>query len=344
MRRGYWRRRKYFLGRTGAISLAVLVVVVVAALVVDSRTSVAGVDDLTGYIESRRSDPVELLAAAGRADRMVFLSDIHPLATPKRIAAGAIEALAEGPGLDAVVLEVPSDEQPYIERYLHGADEDAAMLLARSRLVHEDWGVPRAYLEIFRTVWRLNQEMDPARQIRIVAADLPEWPPSTAGSPEEIATLYARRPAHMEARIREEVLTQSPQARLFLFMDGYLGLAAGHGEGRFAGGQPVSVEWLRSRLAAGAGREGRTILVDAASNPSASRRIPAYHGTEIYPALRRALDDASTFGVPMGRPFDFMAGPVRPTNSPGFRFFVAPDSIRLTALAEGYIFLGPDAR
>src|SRR5690606_58128 len=114
-------------------------------------------------------EPLDLIEAAARSHRLVFVSDIPTAVAPKQFAEQAIERIALGSGLDLVVLEVGSDEQPHIDRYLATTPEDPSILLSRPRAVREGDGSSRAFLDIYRTVWRINEQLGAARRIRIIA-------------------------------------------------------------------------------------------------------------------------------------------------------------------------------
>lgn len=336
-RRKRWMRQPLSWRRGGAVALAIVVVLAVAALVLDSRSSPDHAP-VVEYIQARGQTPTEAIVEAGRAARVVLLSDSRGLAEPKRVAAAAVRALAEGPGLDAVVLAVPSDEQPYIDAYLNAAPEDPTMLLSRPAAVHEETGAGRDYLEIYRAVWQANSEVGAARRIRVIASDHPDWPPPQGGSSTEAAALYANRTEYMIQRMDEELLARIPDARLLVFVDGYLTLKRTHGQVRFAGGDPVRVAWLGEALRHRAGAAAvRTVLLDVGSGTQAALPLPIYHGTNYYRALRRELE--RDVAVRTGEPFGALRDPVLETSSPALRLDIQPDGFTLRDVADVYVFL-----
>jgi len=267
----------------------------------------------------------------------VILSDISGHAAPKRLAAEAIRALAEGPGLDAVMLEVPADEQPYIDAFLARSEEDAAALLNRPRAVREETGTGRAFLDIYRMIWAVNQEVGAARRIRVIAADHPRWPPPEGSSPQDVAELFAGRAEHMVRRLDEELFHIMPDARVLVFVDGYMALQRTHGQLRFAGGSAHRVDWLAERLRDRAPAGIRTILVDAAASPTAVRRLPGYHGTTLHRPLRREVD--RSVGVRVDEAFAGIRNPVLEASSPGLRLEILPRGYGLRDVADSYIFI-----
>lgn len=335
------RRKKVWLSqplswkRGGAVMLGILVIVVAVALVLDAG-GVAELEPVEAYLRDQGRAPAEMVEATGRAAQIILLSDIAGHPGPKRLAAEAIRALAEGPGLDAVVLEVPADEQPYIDAFLTRSEEDATLLLGRPGAVPDRGGTGRDYLDIYRMVWRVNQEVGAARRIRVIAADHPDWPPPEGASPQRIAGLYAARAAHMMAQLDQQLLAIMPEARVLIFVDGYMTLQRSHGELNFAGGATQRVEWLGELLRQRVPMT-RTVLVDAAISPTAVRRLPEYHGTGLHRPLRRGLDRSA--GVRVDDTFAGVRAPVLETSSPGLRLDIRPSRYVLRDVADAYIFL-----
>jgi hypothetical protein len=331
-----WLRQPLSWKRGGAASLIILALVIAAALYLDAGTA-AELEPVEAYVRERGRPPVEVVEAAGRTARIVLLSDVAGHAAPKRLVAEAIRALAEGPGLDAVVLEVPSTEQPFIDTYLTRAEENATLLLARPAAVRQHEGLSRDYLEIYRAVWRVNQEVGAARRLRIIAADHPAWPPPEGASPQDIARLHGQRARHMLEHLDEQLLALMPDARLLVFVDGYLALQRTHGQLRFAGGDAARVEWLGELLRERAAADTRTVLVDVPVQPGAVRRLPEYHGTRFFRPLRRAVD--RSVGVRIDDTFAGVRSPVLESSSPGLRLEIGPAGYTLREVADYYILL-----
>ena len=333
-----WMRQPLSWQRGGAVALFAVAVLMVAALVLDAGTS-GEMREAAEYIEARGRTPSEAIESAGRSARILLLSDIPSLPAPKRVAAEAVRALAEGPGLDAVVLAVSSEEQPYIDAFLNAPGEDASVLLNRPAAVREADGVPRAFLDIYSAVYRMNQELGAARRIRIIAVDVPGWPPPEGANPDEVASLYASRTEHMLGRLDAELLERIPDARLLVFVDGYMALQRTQGSVRFAGGEPVRVAWLGERLRERNPGQVRTVLLDAAAGTAGLQRIPAYEGTVLHRALRRELGSEDR-AVRITGAFAGLEDPVIETSSPALRMDVLPDGYTLADVADVYVFLG----
>ena len=318
------------------MAVIVAVLLMIAALVLDSETA-AEMRPVVEYVESRGRSPVEAITEAGRTARIVLLSDIPGLPSPKRVAAEAVRALAEGPGLDAVVLAVSSDEQPYIDGFLNAGQEDATVLLGRPAAVRESEGAPRAVLDIYRAVFQMNEDLGAARRIRVIAVDVPGWPPPEGARPDEVARLYAARTEHMLARLDAELLSRIPDARLLVFMDGYMTLQRTHGVAQFAGGDAVRIEWLGEMLRQRNPGQVRTVLLDGPTGTGGLARLPAYQGTAFHRALRGELED--DLAVRITDVFSGLRDPVIEVSSPSLRLDIRPDTYTLRDVADVYAFL-----
>lgn len=339
--RRHLRRHGFAIGRGWTAFFVLLLLAFGLAALLDARRERADIADLMAYARERRTDPAALITSAARTNRLLFLSDIHRSALPKRIAADAIEALAHGPGLDAVVLEVGSDQQPFIDAYLSSDPENIAILYVHPRTLHAQWGVDRAVLEIYRRVWRLNRELGPGREIRIVAADLPGWPPDRRLSPGEAARRFAQRDAHMEQIIEDRILATNPWARVLIFMGGFHGLKGSRATIRFGGGPPVEVTWLVTRLAENHPGEVYSIMLDAGSVPVPDGSIAVYRSTRLFDLFRRNLPDVvGPFALTVNDRFDFLPDPILSTAVPGLNLAVRPEGYHLKDVIDGYIFLG----
>lgn len=351
IRRGRRRARRLIPKRRGMIPwipvaiLAALIVAVASAALIDGRRDRRDEAGLIAHARDNQGDPVRMIASAGRRHQIVFLGDLPAEPTPKRIAADAIDALAHGPGLDAVVLEIGSDLQSRIDTYLETEPENTQILLAEPRTVQSQWGVTQDYLEIYRRVWRLNRTLEPGRRIRILAADLPGWPPQSPLPPDQAAAQYAQRDAYMTERIESMILAGSPRARLLIFMGGYHGLKSGQAELIAGAGTPVPVVWLGTRLRQLHPGEVYTIVVDGGTAQLAAATVAGYTASRVYDFLRRRLPETTRpFALAVDDRFDFLRAPIRATTAPGLEMRIRPNDYRLQDVADGYIFLGSAGR
>lgn len=324
------------MGVTSAFAAVALVVMLIAGWLIEGKASNEAETAIAELAKNADGDPVAAIANAARANRIVILSDIHESAAAKRLAAQAIERIVATSGLDVLVLEVGSDLQPIIDRYLEMTPEDAALLVTNERTLREPGPATRDYLEIYRTVWKLNEKLGPDQRIRIVAADLSGWPPARPLAPAEAARKAAEREAYMQRRINH-VIDLNPGARVLVFMNGFHSLKSGTGEVQTGGTAPVQIEWLGERLLSQAPEEVYTFLVDAPTS-ARSGDVIAYSGTVIPEILRRNGVNR-TFVTHVGSEFEAVKRPLITRKSPGVNFEILPRDYRLGDVADGYIHL-----
>lgn len=327
-------------GTTAKFAIVALIVIVALAVVLDLRRGTGAETALIEHAQASREDPLDLIEAAARSRRLVLVADIPSAAAPKRFVADAVERLARGPGLDVLALAVPSDEQPFIERYLVTTPEDASILLSRPRAVREGDGASRALLDVYRAVWRVNQELEAARRLRIVAIDHPAWPPETAASPRATAERFGQRSAHMLETLQERVLARDGRARVLLLVDGLHVLKSGGGRVQTGGAAPVEVEWLAAQLARQHPQDVYSILVDASSSRVIAPQVAAYSGTAAGAVMRDA-GLGNGFALRLGAPFNEISRtPIRIAGTTGLDFQLEPRTAPMTDLADAYVYFG----
>jgi hypothetical protein len=333
------RARTTRAGTITKVSLAALVVIILAAALLEMRRG-GGEADLVEHARENRLDPLDLVEVAGRSRRLLFIADIPSAAAPKRFAAQAVERLAMGPGLDLLVLEVDADEQPHIDRYLATAPEDASILMSRPRAIREDDGASRTYVDLYRTVWRVNQELGAHRRVRIVAADRAGWPPARATSPHDAARLFGERDEHMLQAVDSRALARNPGARVLFFMGGLHALKSGGGVVQTGGTRPVEVKWLAARLVERYPHDVYTVLTDASPSRVAGTEVAAYRGTAAAEPLRRGGIPSGS-GFRLNEEFDALTrAPVRVIGTTGLSFTLEPRSARFTEVADAYVYFG----
>lgn len=331
------RRQKYSrLGITGAFAVGALLVIMVAAWLVDRRGAPTEDRRLVALARASNEDPLELLTRAARANRIVFLSDIHNSTPIKQLVARAIPRISGTSGLDAMVIEVGSDQQPYIDAYLDRSPEDASVLLSHPKTIGEPGSATRAFLDLYHAVWALNEKLGADQRIRIIAADLPGWPLEAGAASSEAARKMAQRDEQMQNAV-ESVLGRIPNARILIFMTGLHGLKSGNVLVESGGSEPVSVAPLAARLAQ-ATDEVYTFLVDAPSSGLTTSELAPYIGTRV----AQVLSDGGVhkrFGATIGSEFDYIKQPIIEKKTPGIDYSINPRDYKLRNVADGYIHL-----
>jgi hypothetical protein len=334
------RARTQRTGLIAKVSMVLLVLIVAAAAFLEMRQAGGAEGELLAEARERGLDPLDLVEVAARGRRLVFLADVPSAPAPRRFAAQAVERLAAGPGLDLLVLDVDAREQPFIDRYLLSVPEDASILMARPRAVREGDGASREFLEIYRTVYRVNQELPPHRRIRIVAADRPGWPPEGATSPHEAARLFGERDAHMMEAVMQRGLAREPGTRVLFFVNGLQAIRSGGGRVQTGGTRPVDVQWLAARVAERFPRDVFSILTDASPSRVLAPDVVTYRGTAVADAFRRGgIRSGSGFRItPL---FDEVSRtPVRVVGTTGVDFIMEPRVLPFSQAADAYIYFG----
>jgi len=324
-------------GRTARISVVALVVILAVAAFLEMRGGGTAERSLMPYAEVAAVEPADLIATAGRRHRLVLLADVPGAAAPKRLAARAVQVLVETSGIDALVVDVPADEQPFLDRYFLTQPEDASILISRPRAVREAEGVSRDYLELYRTVWRANEALGPDRAIRVIAADLPDWPPPPGTAPHRAAVVFGQRDAFMAERVDSLVL-QNSRARALFFVDG-LHVLRGGAALQSGGTGLVEITWLAQRLEQRFPGDVYSIAVDASAGRVPAPDVVAWRRTGAHDVLRRGVPGAPrSFGLPVTDAFDPIGAPVTVVAVPGTTFSLQPGG-RLRELVDGYILL-----
>lgn len=334
------RARRPHSGRTAKVAAVALVVILAAAALLEFSRGGGSESEFVAMTMESRLDALELVENAASSRRLVFLGDIPTAPAPKRFAADAIARIALGSGLDLVVLNVDADEQPFIDRYLATTPEDPSILLSRPRAIREGMGASREFLDIYRTVWRVNEQLGAARHIRIIAADAPGWPPSRAMSPAAAAEMYATRANHMVTAVMDRALARNPGARAFFFVDGLHALKSGVGRVRTGGAAPGETAWLAAQLRERFPADVYTILIDAAPSRSIATEVAAYRGTAFGDVLRRGGVPAGT-ALRVSDAFNTVSrSPIRTVGTTGVEFSLEPRSAPMSELADAYIYWG----
>lgn len=326
-------------GRTAKAAIVLLVLIIGAAALLDLRGGGGAEAELVAHARENVLDPVDLAEVAARNRRLLFISDIPNAVAPKRYAEQVIERIATSSGLDLLVVDIDASEQPFIDRYLATAPEDASILLSRPRAIREGDGASRALLDLYRTVWRVNQELGAARRIRIVAADAEGWPPARAVSPADAAQRYGTRAESMLENVVERSLGRNPGSRALFFVDGLHALKSGGGRVQTGGARPVEIRWLAAQLRERYPADVYTILVDAPASRATSPTVAAYRGTALAEPLRRGGVRGGS-GFRINDTFDALTRtPLRIAGTTGLEFTLEPRTAPLSELADAYVLL-----
>lgn len=271
--------------------------------------------------------PADFVLAALARHGIVFVGDIHPVAEPKRIVAEVLRRQDALNHVDLLALEVASEQQPWIDRYLASEPEDTTILLEHPRTLRAHWGASREFLAIYRAVWAWNRGR-PDHPTRIVAADIRGWPiaPLTTNM---AAGGFANRDEWM-ARSFLGLRRAHPDARILVFMGGYHGLRTGGGEVTVGRSVARFERWFAGWLA-DEGVHVYSILTDA-------RQESGHGATRVFDLLA-ARGPGGNYAVPLGELADTVERPMHDVEVDGYRLAFLPDRFPLRQAADGLIVL-----
>jgi hypothetical protein len=272
-----------------------------------------------------QSDPAEFILAAIGRHNIVFVGDIHPIAEPKLILAEVIARQDPATAIDVLALEVGSDQQPTIDRYLAGVPEDTSLLTSNPRTLRSHWGASREYLDIYRAAYAWNQSHR-ERPLRVVAADVRSWP--IAPLTEMMAAGgFANRDEWM-ARAFLSLIRAHPEWRILVFMGGYHGLETGGGEVTVGKARARFDLWFCGWLRDG-GIDPYTILMDA-------RQDDGLGATRVFEAIARP---GTNVAVTLGVATDSIREPMRAVETEGYRLAFLPARFPLRLAVDAMVTL-----
>ena len=311
----------------GLVAIAVLL----GALVYVQRIEPEGESPVARLAPSG-TDPVGGIRAAAHARPVVLIGLPVAGRAGWRIVLDVLDSLALGPGLDAVGVPAPADDQPAIDRYLDASVEDARLLppdRAGSDL--------RA---VYRAVRSLNDELGVDRALRVVALWPSGWPPDAAESPAEAVRRWAVRPAHASELLSAGVLARMPNARLLLLVDGLDALSGVRVRAAGGGGSAHTPATLAGLLRDRFGRNLYTVLVDGAAVGAGGTHVVGFAGTSLFDDARRLWSGSARL-APLAGHSDLGRADLRISTRPGVNAELQPASIRFSELADAYLFPGP---
>jgi hypothetical protein len=271
-------------------------------------------------------DPFQFLQTALRDHQIVFLGDVHPLAEPKLLVARLIREQTEDAAIDLLALEVASEQQEWIDRYLASAPEDTTMLLEHPRTLRAHWGVSAEYLEIYRAVYRWNVA-HPDRPVHILAADLRGWPIAPL-TPHMATGGFVNRDIWMAAAFRK-TLEKHSQWRVLIFMGGYHGLKNVGGQVAIGRVHDRFDRWFAGYLR-DEGVNVFTILTDAS-------HVEGHGATRMLDYLSRASSE--NFAVVLDSTSDSVREPMYDVEQEGFQLEFWPSRFPLRSAADAMLIL-----
>jgi hypothetical protein len=258
---------------------------------------------------------------------MVFLGDVHPIAEPKLLVARLVREQGPGTMIDLLALEVASEQQQVIDRYLAAVPEDTAILLEHPRTLRSHWGVSSEYLGIYRAAYRWNAD-HPDHPIRILAADILGWPISPL-TPHMATGGFVNRDIWMAAAFRK-VIDAHPDWHILAFMGGYHGLKAVGGEIAIGRVHDRFDHWFAGYLAE-EGDTVYTILTDA-------RQDGGHAATRMFDYLQ-ANGPPENFAVALDPTSDAVREPLYDIEQEGYHLEFWPSRFSLRTSVDAMLVL-----
>ena len=270
--------------------------------------------------------PLAFLQAAVAQHRIVFLGDIHPVAEPKQLVASLIRRQQEGNAIDLLALEVASEQQEWIDRYLRSNPEDTGILLNHPRTLRAHWGISAEYLDIYRAVYHWNAA-HPTRPVQILAADLLGWPIAPL-TPHMATGGFVNRDQWMAASFRK-TLRQHPHQRVLIFMGGYHGLKEIGGQVAIGRVHDRFDHWFAGYLL-DEGEQVYSILTDA-------RQAGGQPATRMFDRL--ASTSPGNFAVALDSTTDSVREPLYDVEQDGFQLEFWPSRFALRRAVDAMVIL-----
>lgn len=319
--------------------LAVIIAVAALLVMMFVQGYIGGgdADELAALVEARGAAPADLIVAGAGTRRVVVIGDVAGRSVPKIIAQQVLRALARTGGVDALVVEADTLHQAAFDRYTATTPEDASLLTRPGGLLPAG-EAGRQWLELYRTVWAINEELGADRRIRILAAGPGPWPPASALPPKRAAEAYARRGLEMADRVGQQMLERTSRSRVVALVDALQALRSGSGELRVGGGGAIEAQWFAATLAARYPMDVYSVLVDASLGRTDYPPVAQYAGTRVHERLRKAIP-SDIVAVPVTGPIGEYRDPILVRTGPGISFSILPDGHTFSQLADGYVFL-----
>jgi hypothetical protein len=280
-----------------------------------------------GPAVAQSSPPFEFVQSALASHRIVFLGDIHPLAEPKLLVSRLIREQEPGASIDLLALEVASEQQEAIDRYLSSTPEDTTILLDHPRTLRSYWGASVEYLDIYRAVYQWNR-VHPDHPVHVLAADLRGWPISPLT--EHMATGgFVNRDVWMAAAFRK-VLDQHPDWRTLIFMGGYHGLRNVGGEVKLGRAHDRFDRWFAGYLADD-GYQIYSVLSDALMDGG--------HGaTRVYDTFATGVG-ADAAAIALDSTTDVVKEPLYDVEQEGYSLEFWPSRLPIRTAVDAMILL-----
>lgn len=173
------------------------------------------------FLRAEAADPAASLSKAVAGHRLVILGELHHRPRYWALARELVRRPEFSREAAVVYMELPSNDQPLIDRFLAAPVYDPQPVIEALRdMLWMGWP-DQAMLEFFETVWRVDQDLLPERRLRIVLVDMAR-PWTEIQAREDWRKYEVDRDLCMAENIERDLAAHGTDPRHALFIVGYL--------------------------------------------------------------------------------------------------------------------------
>jgi hypothetical protein len=123
------------------------------------------------FLKSDAKDPQQFFLDAIEKHRIVILGELHhrPRYWAFNMALVRSPEFARRAGV--IYMEAPSNAQPLVDRFLAASKYDPEPVIEAMRIMIVEGWPDQTWLDFFRTVWEVNQDLPKPQRLRIVFVD-----------------------------------------------------------------------------------------------------------------------------------------------------------------------------
>lgn len=173
------------------------------------------------FLKSEARDPQEFLLEALAKHRVVILGEVHNRQRYWAFNTALVRAPAFARTAGVIYLELPSNDQPLMDRFLAAPEYDPAPVIDVLRDMHEFGWPDQPTLEFCRAVWEVNQSLPEEHRLRIVLADIAR-PWKDIQQRTDWGRYNVNRNEFMAVQIERDLRDHAQDSRHALFIVGYL--------------------------------------------------------------------------------------------------------------------------
>jgi hypothetical protein len=173
------------------------------------------------FLRAEAADPIEFLTKAVAGHRLVILGELHHRPRYWAFAEELVRRPEFSRKAGVIYMELPSNGQPLIDRFLAAPDYDPTPVIEMLRdMMWMGWP-DQAMLEFFETVWRANLTLSPGSRLRIVLVDMAR-PWKEIKVREDWRKYEVDRDLCMAGNIERDLAAHETDPRHALFIVGYM--------------------------------------------------------------------------------------------------------------------------